>query len=192
MKNMHKFIKNYIESQARTMLKSPYADIEKFCGMLLEARENGKRIFFAGNGGSAATASHFTNDLVKGLSPGNVKRFKAFSLVDQVPVITALANDYDYSVIFSEQLKNYAEKDDLLVVISGSGNSANVVKACEYANEIKMKTAAFTGRDGGRLKSICNLSVIAPADGMEQIEDIHMLWEHCTICTIRELINNEV
>ena len=89
-------------------------------------------------------------------------------------------------------MKNYAEKDDLLVVISGSGNRPNVVKACEYAAGIGMKTAAFTGRDGGRLKSICNLSVIAPADGMEQIEDIHMLWEHCVICTIRDFIDNEV
>lgn len=192
MEKMHNIVEKYIESQAKAILKSPYADIKEFCDMLLEARAKGRKIFFAGNGGSAATASHFTNDLVKGLSPGNVKRFKAFSLVDQVSVITALANDYDYSVIFSEQLKNYAEKDDLLVVISGSGNSPNVVKACEYAHEIGMKTAAFTGRDGGKLKSICNLSVIAPVDGMEQIEDIHMLWEHCAICTIRDFIDNEV
>ena len=189
---MYNFIENYVEEQARTILKTPYSDIEKFCSMLLDARTAGKRIFFAGNGGSAATASHFTNDLVKGLSPGNVKRFKAFSLVDQVSVITALANDYDYSVIFSEQLKNYAEKDDLLVVISGSGNSPNVVKACEYAHEIGMKSAGLTGRDGGELKGLCDLSIIAPADGMEQIEDIHMLWEHCVICTLRDIIDNEV
>ena len=189
---MYNFIENYVEEQARTILKTPYADIEKFCNMLLEAREAGQRIFFAGNGGSAATASHFTNDLVKGLSPGNVKRFKAFSLVDQVAVITALANDYDYSVIFSEQLKNYAEKDDLLIVISGSGNSPNIVKACEYASELGMKTVALTGRDGGKLKNICELAVIAPHDGMEQIEDIHMLWEHCTICTLRNIIDSEV
>jgi D-sedoheptulose 7-phosphate isomerase len=189
---MYKFIENYVEEQAKAILMTPYGDIERFCEMLLDARADGKRIFFAGNGGSAATASHFTNDLVKGLSPGNVKRFKAFSLVDQVPVITALANDYDYSVIFSEQLKNYAEKDDLLIVISGSGNSPNVVKACEYAGEIGMKTAALTGRDGGKLKSLCELSVIAPVEGMEQIEDIHMLWEHCIICTLRNVIDNEV
>lgn len=189
---MYKSIENYLISQAKTILNTPFADIEKFCGMLLEARSSKKSIFFAGNGGSAATASHFTNDLVKGLSPGNVNRFKAFSLVDQVPVITALANDYDYSVIFSEQLKNYADKGDLLVVISGSGNSPNVVKACEYAAEIGMKTAAFTGRDGGKLKSLCDLALIAPIDDMEKIEDIHMLWEHCTICTLREVIGNEV
>ena len=189
---MYKFIKDYVEGQARAILKSPFGDIEKFCNMLMDARTGGKRIFFAGNGGSAATASHFTNDLVKGLSPGNVKRFKAFSLVDQVPVITALANDYDYSVIFSEQLKNYSEAGDLLIVISGSGNSPNVVKACEYAVEIGMKTVALTGRDGGKLKNICDLSIIAPHDGMEQIEDIHMLWEHCVICTLRNIIDNEV
>ena len=86
----------------------------------------------------------------------------------------------------------YAEKDDLLIVISGSGNSPNVVKACEYAGEIGMKTAALTGRDGGKLKSLCDLSVIAPVEGMEQIEDIHMLWEHCIICTLRNVIDKEV
>lgn len=185
-------IKTYIEEQTRNMLRTPYDKLEEFASMLMEVRKNGKRIYFAGNGGSAATASHFTNDLVKGLSPGNIKRFKAFSLVDQVTVITALGNDYDYSVIFSEQLKNYGEKEDLLVVISGSGNSPNVIKACEYAKEIGMYTVAFTGRDGGKLKNICDLSVIAPVEGMEQIEDIHMLWEHCIICALRNKIDNEV
>ncbi|MBN2557192.1 MAG: SIS domain-containing protein [Clostridia bacterium] len=181
-----------MEEQASAVMKSPFADIEKFCAMLLDARKDGKRIFFAGNGGSAATASHFTNDLVKGLSPGNVKRFRAFSLVDQVPVITALANDYDYSVIFSEQLKNYGEKDDLLIVISGSGNSPNVLKACETAAEMGIKTISMTGRDGGRLRDLCDLSVIAPVHDMERIEDIHMLWEHCIICALRQVIDGEV
>lgn len=189
---MIEYIKNYIDKQSEVIKKSPHEDIEKFCNMLLDARKEDKMIFFAGNGGSAATASHFTNDMVKGLSPGNPKRFRAFSLVDQVPVITALANDYDYSVIFTEQLKNYAAEGDLLVVISGSGNSPNVVNACEYAKEHEIKTAAFTGRDGGKLKGLCDLPVIAPVDGMEEIEDIHMLWEHCVICTLKEKINNEV
>ena len=186
------FIKNYVEKQSAAIRKTPFGDLEKFCNMILDARKENKSIFFAGNGGSAATASHFTNDLVKGLSPGNPRRFKAFSLVDQVPVITALANDYDYSVIFLEQLKNYAGKGDLLVVISGSGNSPNIVKACEYAREHGIKTAGLTGRDGGRLKDLCDLTVIAPVDGMEEIEDIHMLWEHCVICTLREEISEEV
>jgi D-sedoheptulose 7-phosphate isomerase len=189
---MLEFIKSYVEKQSAAIRKTPYEAVEGLCDMLMEARNEDKAIFFAGNGGSAATASHFTNDLVKGLSPGNPKRFRAFSLVDQVPVITALANDYDYSVIFQEQLKNYARPGDLLIVISGSGNSPNVVKACEYAREHGVRTAALTGRDGGRLKELCDLSVIAPVDGMEEIEDIHMLWEHCVICTLREEINNEV
>lgn len=186
------YIKNYIEKQSEAIKRTPYEDLEKLCNMFMDAREGDQNIFFAGNGGSAATASHFTNDMVKGLSPGNPRRFRSFSLVDQVPVITALANDYDYSVIFQEQLKNYARKGDLLVVISGSGNSPNVVKACEYAKEHGIKTAVMTGRDGGKLKTICDLSVIAPVDGMEEIEDIHMLWEHCVICALKERISNEV
>lgn len=189
---MIEFIKNYVEKQAAAIRKSPYALLEEFCRELLRARDGEHSIFFAGNGGSAATASHFTNDLVKGLSPGNPRRFRAFSLVDQVPVITALANDYDYSVIFQEQLKNYARKGDLLVVISGSGNSPNIVKACEYAREHGIRTVGLTGRDGGKLRELCDLTVIAPVDGMEEIEDIHMLWEHCVICTLKKEISSEV
>ncbi len=189
---MIEFIKNYVEKQSAAIRMTPFADVERFCSMLLEAREGDHAIFFAGNGGSAATASHFTNDLVKGLSPGNPRRFRAFSLVDQVPVITALANDYDYSVIFQEQLKNYAKEGDLLVVISGSGNSPNIIKACEYAAQHGVRTVGLTGRDGGKLKDLCDLSIIAPVDGMEEIEDIHMLWEHCVICTLRNKISSEV
>ena len=91
-----------------------------------------------------------------------------------------------------EGLSYIKEEGDVLIAISGSGNSPNVVKACEYAGEIGMKTAALTGRDGGKLKSLCDLSVIAPVEGMEQIEDIHMLWEHCIICTLRNVIDKEV
>jgi D-sedoheptulose 7-phosphate isomerase len=185
------YIRDYIERQAAAIVKSPYGKIGELCRMIMEARDKGKRIYFAGNGGSAATASHFTNDLVKGLSPNNNTRFKAFSLVDQVPVITALANDYDYSVIFSEQLENYGEPEDLLVVISGSGNSRNIVNACKTAKKLGMNTAALTGRDGGEVAGICDLPVIAPVNNMERIEDIHMMWEHCVISTLREEIENE-
>ncbi len=185
------YIRDYIERQAAAIVKSPYGKLEEFCKMLMGARGRGSNIYFAGNGGSAATASHFTNDLVKGLSPNNKKRFRAYSLVDQVPVITALANDYDYSVIFAEQLENYADPGDLLVVISGSGNSENILKACQTAKEKGMVVAAFTGRDGGKVSDMCDLAVIAPVNNMERIEDIHMLWEHCVITTLRQEIDNE-
>lgn len=184
-------IRDYIERQAAAIVKSPYGKLEEFCEMLMEARESGSTIYFAGNGGSAATASIFVKDLVKGLSPNNKKRFRAFSLSDQLSVITSIANDYDYSIIFAEQLKNHGNPGDLLVVLSGSGNDPNIVKACETAKEKEMKIAAFTGRDGGEIAKMCDLVVIAPVNNLHRIDDIHMLWENCVITTLREEIDKE-
>jgi len=188
---MEQFLKEYIKGQVEILKKTDTASLEKVCEMLLEARSLGNNIFFAGNGGSAATASHFTNDMVKGLSVKGKKRFKCFSLVDQVPVITALANDYSYDDIFSEQLKNYGQKNDILFVISGSGNSKNIIKAIKYAKSINMKIIGFSGRDGGKLKDLCDIAVIAATWGMEQLEDMHMVYEHSIICTLRAEIEKE-
>ncbi len=188
---MKEYLKEYISEQVKVLQKTDTEKLEVVCEELLLARKNNQSIFFAGNGGSASTASHFTNDLVKGLSIEGKKRFKAFSLVDQVPVITALANDYSYDDIFIEQLKNYGNKFDVFFVISGSGNSKNVVKGLEYANSIGMRTIGFSGRDGGKLKQLCDISVIAATDGMEQLEDMHVVWEHAIICTLKNEIMKE-
>jgi len=188
---MKNFLQKYIDGQVKVLKKTNSESLAKVCEMLLEARKNNSSIFFAGNGGSAATASHFTNDMVKGLSMDNKKRFKCFSLVDQVPVITAIANDYSYDDIFMEQLKNYGSKDDILFVISGSGNSKNIIKGINYAKSIGMKVIGFTGRDGGKMKDMCNLTVIASTWGMEEIEDMHMIWEHSIICTLKNQIEKE-
>ena len=189
---MKQFLQKYIEGQTKVLKQTNSELLSQVCKMLLEARENSCSIFFAGNGGSAATASHFTNDMVKGLSIKNQKRFKCFSLVDQVPVITAIANDYSYDDIFVEQLKNYGSKDDILFVISGSGNSKNIIKGIKYAKSIGMKIIGFTGRDGGKMKEICDLTVIAATWGMEEIEDMHMIWEHSIICTLKNQIEKEI
>lgn len=188
---MKEYLQKYIEGQVEVLKKTNNHLLAQVCEMLLIARKNNNTIYFAGNGGSAATASHFTNDMVKGLSVEGKKRFKCFSLVDQVPVITALANDYSYEDIFSEQLKNYGKKDDILFVISGSGNSKNIVKGLNFAKSIGMKTIGFSGRDGGQLKGLCDLSVIADTWGMEQLEDMHMIYEHAIICTLRNEIEKE-
>jgi phosphoheptose isomerase len=188
---MQQTISRYINEQVRVLKSSPVDQIEEVCRLFMEARKNGNSVFFAGNGGSAATASHFTNDMVKGLSVQGKKRFRAFCLCDQVSVITALGNDYSYEDIFSEQLKNYAGEGDILLVLSGSGNSPNVVKAVKYAASIGMKTIAFTGRDGGRVRDLCDLSLVASTWSMEQLEDMHLLWEHAIICALREEIEKE-
>ncbi|MBN2853703.1 MAG: SIS domain-containing protein [Clostridia bacterium] len=188
---MKEYLQKYIDGQVEVLKKTDTELLSEVCDMLLEARKTGHSIYFAGNGGSAATASHFTNDMVKGLSVEGKKRFRCFSLVDQVPVITALANDYSYDDIFSEQLKNYGKANDILFAISGSGNSKNILKGLSYAKSIGMKTIGFSGRDGGKMKELCDICVIAGTWGMEQLEDMHMVWEHAIICTLKNEIEKE-
>lgn len=184
-------ISQYFSRDIEALRKSPNDALAKAAGMLLATRAGGKWIFSAGNGGSAATASHFANDFVKGLSVEGKSRFKAMALNDGVPTLTALSNDYDYSRCFEEQLKNYGSAGDVLVVYSGSGNSPNVVRAAEYARSIGMGVIGFTGRDGGRVGPLCDVNCIAPTDCMEEIEDIHMVWEHALVTVLRAEIQNE-
>jgi D-sedoheptulose 7-phosphate isomerase len=179
------------KKMGQTLIKSPVEKLSLAADILMEARAAGCWIFAAGNGGSAATASHFINDFVKGLSADGKKRFKAFALNDCIPVFTALANDTDYSEIFVEQLKNYANAGDVLVVYTGSGNSPNIIKAAAYAQEKGMKVIAFTGRDGGKVDPFCTVNCIAPTNVMEEIEDVHMVWEHAFITILRQVIAQE-
>lgn len=187
---IHK-LEEYILAQADLLRESPFESLKQCCRILLEARQNNQSVFAIGNGGSAATASHFVNDLVKGLSMHGRKRFKAFCLCDQVPVVTALANDYSYDRIFSEQLENYAAEGDILMMFSGSGNSPNIVQAAEYARTHGMTAIGMTGRSGGKIRNLCTLILQAPTDRMEQVEDIHLTWEHAIICTLRDEIEKE-
>lgn len=142
------------------------------------ARAEGRRIFVCGNGGSASTASHFACDVVKGASYGRDSRFRIMALTDQVPTITAYANDVAYDCVFVEQLKNFAEEGDLFMGISGSGNSPNVLRAIEYANATGCRTIALTGRDGGKLGPLAQLNIQVPVPHMGRIEDAHMIVCH--------------
>jgi D-sedoheptulose 7-phosphate isomerase len=143
-----------------------------------EARANGRHIFVCGNGGSASTASHFACDIVKGASFNRQSRFRIMALTDQLPTLTAYANDVSYDAVFVEQLKNFAERGDLFLGISGSGNSPNVLRAIEYANTIGCRTIALTGRDGGKLGPLAQLNIQVPAPHMGRIEDAHMIVCH--------------
>jgi D-sedoheptulose 7-phosphate isomerase len=143
-----------------------------------EARANGRRIFVCGNGGSASTASHFACDIVKGASYQREQRFKIMALTDSLPTLTAYSNDVNYDCVFAEQLKNFAEPGDIVMCISGSGNSPNVLCAIDYANSIGCKTIALTGRDGGKLAPKAQLSVQVPVQHMGRIEDAHMIICH--------------
>ena len=142
------------------------------------ARAAGSRIFVCGNGGSASTASHFACDIVKGASFGRESRFRIMALTDSLPTLTAYANDVGYECVFAEQLKNFAEPGDLFMAISGSGNSPNVLCAMERANATGCKTIALTGRDGGKLAPMAQLSIQVPVGHMGRIEDAHMVVCH--------------
>ena len=143
-----------------------------------EARAGGRRIFVCGNGGSASTASHFACDMVKGASFNRPVRFRIMALTDQMPTISAYANDVSYDAVFVEQLKNFAEPGDLFMGISGSGNSPNVLRAIEYAGSIGCRTLALTGRDGGKLGPLAELNIQVGAPHMGRIEDAHMIVCH--------------
>ena len=142
------------------------------------ARADARHIFVCGNGGSASTASHFACDIVKGASFNRPSRFRIMALTDSLPTLTAYSNDVSYECVFAEQLKNFAEPGDVVMAISGSGNSPNVLRAVEYANSIGCKTIALTGRDGGKLGPLAKLHIQVPVPHMGRIEDAHMIICH--------------
>lgn len=143
-----------------------------------DARAAGRHIFVCGNGGSAAIASHFACDIVKGASFNRHSRFRIMALTDQLATLTAYANDAGYDAVFVEQLKNFAQPGDLFMGISGSGNSPNVLRAMDYANQLGCRTLALTGRDGGKLGPKAQLNIQVSVPHMGRIEDAHMIVCH--------------
>lgn len=168
----------YRELVIGTLRKLPNDSLLAAAEAILECYQNGGTLYFFGNGGSGATASHICGDFVKGVSYGLDKRFKAICLNDNNSSMMAIANDISYDDIFVEPLKNFMEKRDLVIGISGSGNSTNVVKAMEYARIKGVKTLAFCGFKGGKIKDLADLSVHAEVMDMEVTEDIHMVAFH--------------
>jgi D-sedoheptulose 7-phosphate isomerase len=146
--------------------------------LLRQARDGDAHIFVCGNGGSAATASHFVCDMLKGASYNRPGRFRIMALNDSLPTLTAYSNDVCYECAFVEQLKNFARPGDVVMAISGSGNSPNVLRALEYANSIQCRTIALTGRDGGKLGSLAQLNIQVSNPHMGRIEDVHMIVAH--------------
>ena len=152
--------------------------VGKAIEMLREARDQNRHIFVCGNGGSASTASHFVCDMVKGASFEREPRFRIMALTDSLATITAYSNDVGYECVFTEQLKNFAQKGDVVIALSGSGNSSSVLRALEYANSIGCETIALTGRDGGKLGPLAKLQIQVCEPHMGRIEDGHMIVCH--------------
>ncbi len=173
------FARSYFDYLADIFNKMNITEISSFVSILLSARERGAMIYFIGNGGSAATASHFANDLAFGTND-YTKPFRVMSITDNVPVLTALGNDYGYEDIFVRQLKVYGKSGDVLVGISASGNSPNLVSAFEYAKQKSIETVSITAFDGGKLKEISDNGIHVPTENKEYgpAEDVHMILDH--------------
>ncbi len=173
------FAQKYLEYIQTVVRNIDSVEVGQFIELLLAARERDAAIFFIGNGGSAATASHFANDIAVGTNTYE-KPFRAVSLVDNVAILTAIGNDYGYDEIFARQLRIQAKKRDVLVGISASGNSMNLVEAFEYARANQIDTVALTGFDGGKLRSIADHTVHVPTEMKEYgpSEDAHMILDH--------------
>jgi len=159
--------------------------LERIAQELLKCQARGRVVFTIGNGGSAATASHFACDLAKGTRDGGPPTFKVLSLTDNIPVITAWANDSSYDDVFAEQLAALANPGDLLVAVSVSGTSRNVVAAATMARSCGMTVVSLTGRTGGTLASLSDVVVKVPSSGMELVEDVHMIIAHSLCVTLR-------
>jgi D-sedoheptulose 7-phosphate isomerase len=162
--------------------------VDHLVEMLWEAYRGGRRIFIIGNGGSAATASHMMCDLSKGCAAEGKPRIKALSLTDNVSVMTAISNDISYEKVFTVQLEPLLEEGDLVLAITGSGNSPNVLDAIEYANRHGAKTAGFIGFGGGKLKPMVDADVTLASCSYGHVEDVHCILEHLVSQCLRERI----
>lgn len=187
--HMGKRMENYISVLKNQLDLLNRQAVLDFLEALLEARDNEKNIYIMGNGGSAATASHFVCDFNKGLARDNCRRFRFICLNDNVPSMMAYGNDVGYEDIFVEQLRNFINEGDLVIGISGSGNSMNVVKAIAYARESGCKTAALVGYDGGKLKDLVDYPVHIDLHDMQIVEDIHMVLDHMGMKVMQTLPN---
>ncbi len=161
--------------------------IEALVRLLEDAYRQKKAIYIFGNGGSGANASHFCEDLGKGTLKGGfqTERFRVMSLTDNTPYILAWANDEGFETIFEQQLRNFAQPDEVAIGISGSGNSPNVLRAIAFANSIGMHTVGFTGFDGGRLKPMVEYPIHVPIHDMGIVESVHLLIFHYIVHTLR-------
>ena len=181
---------HYWRSMASLITVMPIAPLARAADVLLDCHRRACTVFVLGNGGSAATASHFACDLAKGTRIEGITPFRVMPLTDNMPLVTAWANDTDYERVFAEQLAALVREGDVVVAISASGNSPNVLAAVETARLAGAFTIALTGQTGGTLRRLADLTIRVPADPIEQVEDAHMVMAHSLCVAIRQRLRD--
>lgn len=183
-------IRVYFSTVQELLNKVPFAAVNQVVEALISANQAGQTVFICGNGGSASTATHFGCDLAKRPIVAGQPRYRVVPLTDNNALMTAISNDIGYDVVFSEQLIPLVRKGDILIGISGSGNSMNVIKAVEVAKAAGATTIGFSGYDGGKLAPVVDISVHIPSFNMAMVEDVHLMLEHA-ICERLLAVNQQ-
>ena len=183
-----KKIVGYIELEKQVLESLDTVSINRAMNLIMEAYEANKQIYIFGNGGSAATASHYQNDFNKGISEDVEKKFRFVCLNDNMPTIMAIANDIGFSEVFRFQLENRLEEGDLVIAISGSGNSENVIRAVEYARQQGNQVIGLCGYDGGKLKGLSDVALHVAVNSMQVTEDVHMVLDHLMMSVFYEVL----
>lgn len=186
MINYTEQIRNYLAKEIEILNKLDINAINAALNLLLETMETGSTVYIFGNGGSSATASHFQNDFNKGVSEHTEKKFNFLCLNDNMATVMAVANDIGFEEVFRFQLHGHLRPGDVIVAISGSGNSKNVINAVEYARGQGNRIIGLTGYNGGKLKQLADISLHAPVHSMQITEDIHMIFDHLMMSVFYE------
>lgn len=181
---MRLFSQKYLAELYDVLQGFPHENFEKMIQELIKAYEEQRNIFVMGNGGSGSTASHWACDINKGCCLQLSKKFKMICLNDNIPTLMAYGNDLSYDDIFVEPMKNFFRPGDLVIGISGSGNSKNVLKAIEYANQNGGRTIGLCGYEGGRLRDMVDIPLLARINDMQKVEDVHMIIAHISMQAI--------
>ena len=184
------FVLGYVAEIQRCLDALPVAQVARFVQSLERAYEEDRQVYIIGNGGSAATASHMACDLAKNVYPATlpVRRFRVTSLTDNVALITALANDCGYHRVFAEQLNNVLQSGDLLIAISASGNSRNILEAIELARSRGARTAALLGFGGGRARDMVDVAIVVESTDYGHVEDLHLVLNHLVTAWMRQVL----
>jgi D-sedoheptulose 7-phosphate isomerase len=185
------FYKKYSDEIAQTLQRLPWDRVQQMVDRLHAARMNHHQVFVMGNGGSASTASHLACDLGKNTIVEGQPRFRIQAFTDNMAIFSAYANDCGYENVFAEQVQSFVRPGDVVIAISASGNSPNVLKAVSLARSLQAHTIGWSGYEGGALADLVDISIVVPNHCIEQIEDIHLILEHMVTTALRTAITNE-